>query len=76
MHVMTNGQNGTYIYQEILRSIALVYDWSDFKPRQEVYNQEIDNFYARIQTSHFESGIYMIKTRANGFVKKQKLIIQ
>lgn len=31
--IMTNGQNGAYLYQEILRSIASVYDWSDFKPR-------------------------------------------
>lgn len=31
--IMTNGQNGSYIYQEILRSIASVYDWSDFKPK-------------------------------------------
>jgi len=31
--IMTNGQNGVYIYQEILRSIASVYNWSDFKPK-------------------------------------------
>ncbi len=30
--VMTNAQNGSYIYQEILRSVAIVYDWPDFKP--------------------------------------------
>lgn len=30
--VMTNAQNGSYLYQEILRSVAIVYDWPDLKP--------------------------------------------
>jgi len=30
--VMTNAQNGSYLYQEILRSVAMVYDWPHLKP--------------------------------------------
>jgi hypothetical protein len=30
--IMTNAQNGSYLYQEILRSVAIVYDWPDLKP--------------------------------------------
>jgi CubicO group peptidase (beta-lactamase class C family) len=30
--VMTNAQKGAYLYQEILRSVAIVYDWPDLKP--------------------------------------------
>ncbi len=30
--VMTNAENGSYLYQEILRSVAIVYDWPDLKP--------------------------------------------
>jgi len=30
--VMTNAQNGSYLYQEILRSVATVYDWPHLKP--------------------------------------------
>jgi CubicO group peptidase (beta-lactamase class C family) len=30
--VMINAQNGSYLYQEILRSVAIVYDWPDLKP--------------------------------------------
>jgi CubicO group peptidase (beta-lactamase class C family) len=30
--VMTNAQNGAYLYQEILRSAAMVYDWPELKP--------------------------------------------
>jgi hypothetical protein len=29
---MTNAQNGSYLYQEILRSVAIVYDWPDLRP--------------------------------------------
>ena len=30
--VMTNGENGSSLYQEILRSVALAYDWPSLKP--------------------------------------------
>ncbi|UCC85208.1 MAG: serine hydrolase [Gemmatimonadota bacterium] len=30
--VMTNAQNGHYLYNEILRSVGIVYDWPDLKP--------------------------------------------
>ncbi|MFX0202788.1 MAG: serine hydrolase domain-containing protein, partial [Candidatus Hodarchaeota archaeon] len=30
--VMTNAQNGVYLYEEILRSAAIVYDWPLMKP--------------------------------------------
>jgi CubicO group peptidase (beta-lactamase class C family) len=30
--VMTNAQNGSYLYQEILRSVAIAYDWPHLKP--------------------------------------------
>ena len=30
--IMTNAQGGAYLYQEILRSVATVYDWPDLKP--------------------------------------------
>jgi CubicO group peptidase (beta-lactamase class C family) len=30
--VMTNAQNGSYLYQEILRSVASAYDWPHLKP--------------------------------------------
>ena len=30
--VMTNAENGAYLYQEIMRSLAIVYDWPDLKP--------------------------------------------
>lgn len=32
MAVMTNAQNGIYLYEEILRSAAIVYDWPLLKP--------------------------------------------
>jgi len=31
--IMTNGQNGSYLYPEILRSLAMVYNWPSLKPR-------------------------------------------
>lgn len=30
--VMTNAQNGSYLYQEILRSVAIAYDWPHLQP--------------------------------------------
>ena len=30
--VMTNAQNGSYLYQEILRSVAIAYDWTHLRP--------------------------------------------
>jgi CubicO group peptidase (beta-lactamase class C family) len=30
--VMTNSINGHYVYNEVLRSVAIVYDWPDMKP--------------------------------------------
>ena len=33
--VMTNGENGDLLTMEIIRSIANVYDWSDFQPQDK-----------------------------------------
>ncbi len=30
--VMTNGERGSYLYPEILRSVGIVYDWPELKP--------------------------------------------
>ena len=34
--IMTNGDNGGYLYSEILRSVSAEYGWDDFKPKTKL----------------------------------------
>jgi CubicO group peptidase (beta-lactamase class C family) len=34
--IMTNGDNGGYLYSEILRSVSAEYGWEDFKPKTKI----------------------------------------
>jgi CubicO group peptidase (beta-lactamase class C family) len=45
--VMTNGANGNYLTMEIMRSIAKIYEWPDFLPREKQAVQGDPGIYHR-----------------------------
>lgn len=46
--IMTNGDNGSYLYGELLRSIAAEYGWPDYQPQErkvvEVASEVLDDY--------------------------------
>lgn len=68
--IMTNSQNGAYLFQELLRSIALTYNWSDFQPRviNPVYlePEELDLYCGRYV---FNDIIYTTITKRNNILQ-------
>jgi CubicO group peptidase (beta-lactamase class C family) len=43
--IMTNGDQGSNLYQEILRSLSDEYGWKDFKPREKVVASVSEEIY-------------------------------
>ena len=51
--VMTNSDNGIYMAMEILRSIAHVYDWPDFKPQAKSILKIDPAIYAQFEGEYY-----------------------